>query len=156
MLSALFEQQKFAKRPWLNLTPKPWPPQIRVVSMPCWELFEDQDASYKQSILPPAVTARVSIEAGATFGWKQYVGDRGHCIGVDTFGASAPGPLLYEKFGISAQVLSNPKNPRRFGWYESLTLPCRSLYTLLYVRLGINDTPWSLLRHIPDSEKLEI
>lgn len=79
-----------------------------MVSLPCWELFEDQDAAYKQSVLPPAVTARVSIEAGSTFGWKQYVGDRGICIGVDTFGASAPGPLLYEKFGITpAAVVEN-------------------------------------------------
>ena len=76
-----------------------------MVSLPCWELFEDQDDSYKQSVLPPSVTARVSIEAGSTFGWKQYVGDRGICIGVDTFGASAPGPLLYEKFGITPKAV---------------------------------------------------
>ncbi|EIE18713.1 transketolase 7 [Coccomyxa subellipsoidea C-169] len=73
----------------------------RVVSMVCWELFEDQDESYKNSILPPDVTARVSVEAGSTFGWERYVGQKGKAIGVDSFGASAPAPILYEKYGIT-------------------------------------------------------
>ena len=58
----------------------------RVVSMPCWELFEEQPDAYRDDVLPPAVTARMSIEAGATFGWKQWVGDRGLAFGNDHFG----------------------------------------------------------------------
>ena len=73
--------------------------------MPCWELFEEQSAEYQESILPAAVTARVSLEAGSTFGWQKYVGSAGKCIGVDTFGASAPGPVLYEKFGITSAAV---------------------------------------------------
>merc|ERR1719387_107701 len=79
--------------------------KIRVVSMPCWELFEEQSAEYQESILPAAVTARVSLEAGSTFGWQKYVGSAGKCIGVDTFGASAPGPVLSEKFGITSAAV---------------------------------------------------
>jgi len=78
---------------------------VRVISMPCWEIFEAQSDSYKDSILPPSVTARVSIEAGSTFGWEKFVGDKGKSIGVDTFGASAPGPVLYEKFGITKEAV---------------------------------------------------
>ena len=73
----------------------------RVVSMPSWELFAEQDASYRDSVLPPERWQRVSVEAGVTFGWRQYVGDRGASIGVDTFGASAPGEVLFEKYGIT-------------------------------------------------------
>jgi transketolase len=79
---------------------------VRVISMPCWEIFEAQSQSYKDSILPPSVTARVSIEAGSTFGWEKFVGDKGKSIGVDTFGASAPGPVLYEKFGITKEAVA--------------------------------------------------
>jgi transketolase len=71
----------------------------RVVSMPCWELFEEQDAKYHEEILPAAVKARVSIEAGSTFGWSKWV-PNGFSIGVDTFGASAPAAKLYEHWGI--------------------------------------------------------
>jgi transketolase len=73
----------------------------RVVSMPSWELFELQDAAYKESVLPAARWQRVSVEAGVTMGWRTYVGDRGASVGVDTFGASAPGEVLYEKYGIT-------------------------------------------------------
>ena len=79
--------------------------KVRVVSMPCWERFEEQSAEYKESVLPAGVTARVSVEAGSTFGWGKYVGDAGKSIGVDTFGASAPGPTLYEKFGITTDAV---------------------------------------------------
>jgi len=72
----------------------------RVVSMPCWELFEDQDAKYHEEILPSAVKARVSIEAGSTFGWAKWV-PNGFSIGVDTFGASAPAGKLYEHWGLT-------------------------------------------------------
>ena len=61
--------------------------------------------SYKESVLPPDVKARVSLEAGSTFGWLRYVGSEGITIGVDTFGASAPGPALYEDFGITVEAV---------------------------------------------------
>ena len=64
--------------------------RVRVVSMPCWELFEAQTEEYKASVLPAEVTRRVSIEAGATLGWTRYIGASGIAIGVDRFGASAP------------------------------------------------------------------
>jgi transketolase len=78
----------------------------RVVALPSWELFEAQDADYRESVLPAAVTARVSIEAGATFGWGRYVGTAGASVGIDHFGASAPAKVLYEKFGITADNLT--------------------------------------------------
>jgi len=73
----------------------------RVVSMPCWELFAQQPAAYRDTVLPPDRRRRISIEAGVTMGWREWIGDRGIAIGVDRFGASAPGELLLEKFGIS-------------------------------------------------------
>ncbi|MBW4639294.1 MAG: transketolase [Gloeocapsa sp. UFS-A4-WI-NPMV-4B04] len=75
--------------------------KVRVVSMVCWELFQDQDESYRDSVLPKAVKKRISVEAGVTFGWCRYVGDEGVSIGIDTFGASAPGPVCMEKFGFT-------------------------------------------------------
>ncbi len=75
--------------------------RVRVVSMPCWELFEAQDDDYKESVLPPTVTRRVSIEAGATLGWSKYIGASGIAIGVDRFGASAPYTKIYEAFGLT-------------------------------------------------------
>ena len=75
--------------------------RVRVVSMPCWELFEAQDDDYKESVLPSAVTRRVSIEAGATLGWSKYIGASGIAIGVDRFGASAPYTKIYEAFGLT-------------------------------------------------------
>lgn len=79
--------------------------RARLVSMPSWELFEAQDAAYKESVLPAAVTARVSIEAGVTQGWHKYVGSRGIVIGLDRFGASAPYQVVYEKLGLTAQAV---------------------------------------------------
>ena len=73
----------------------------RVVSMPSWELFETQSAEYRQSVLPPAVQARVSVEAGSPFGWERYVGPGGAIIGVDRFGASAPGPEVMARYGFT-------------------------------------------------------
>jgi len=75
----------------------------RVVSMPSWELFEAQSAEYRQAVLPPAVHARVSVEAGSPFGWERYVGPRGAIIGVDRFGASAPGPEVMARYGFSVE-----------------------------------------------------
>jgi len=74
--------------------------KARVVSMPCWELFEQQDAAYKESVLPARVTARVSVEMASTFGWERYVGPQGKSIGMHTFGASAPLKDLLHKFGF--------------------------------------------------------
>jgi transketolase len=74
--------------------------KARVVSMPCWEIFDQQDAAYKESVLPAAVTARVSIEMGATLGWDRYVGPKGKIIGMRSFGASAPLKDLLPKFGF--------------------------------------------------------
>lgn len=76
--------------------------RARVVSMPCWETFEAQSLEYRELVLPAAVTARVSVEAGVTFGWSRWVGDRGVAIGIDRFGASAPGEVNMENFGFTA------------------------------------------------------
>ena len=75
----------------------------RVVSMPSWELFEDQPREYRDSVLPPAVTARVAIEQASTFGWERYVGNCGRIIGMRTFGASAPLKALQERFGFEPE-----------------------------------------------------
>jgi transketolase len=79
--------------------------RCRVVSMPCWDLFEAQDAKYRESVLPASISARVSIEAGVTFGWSRYLGSAGKAIGVDRFGASAPGEVIYEKLGLTAEAV---------------------------------------------------
>lgn len=79
----------------------------RVVSLPCWELFDAQDERYRDSVLPPGVKARLSIEAGATLGWQKYVGDNGASIGVDRFGASAPGQVVLEKYGFNPANVVN-------------------------------------------------
>jgi transketolase len=75
--------------------------RVRVVSMPSWELFARQDQAYRDSVLPPDVTARVSIEAGTTFGWQRWIGDAGIAVGIDRFGASAPGKTVARKLGVS-------------------------------------------------------
>jgi transketolase len=78
--------------------------KVRVVSMPCWEAFERQPAAYQESVLPAAMRAKtVSIEAGTTFGWAKYAGAS---IGHDDFGASAPAPILYKEFGITADAMA--------------------------------------------------
>ena len=74
---------------------------VRVVSMPCWELFAEQSQDYRDEVLPPDVRARVSIEAGITYGWERWVGDHGVSIGVDRFGASAPSARIYEELGLT-------------------------------------------------------
>ena len=79
--------------------------KVRVVSMPCWELFSIQDRSYQESVLPASVTARVSIEAGITLGWERYIGGHGVALGIDHFGASAPGDVLYKEFGLTVENL---------------------------------------------------
>ncbi len=77
--------------------------RVRVVSMPSWELFEQQNRSYRDEVLPPEVTARVSVEQASTFGWERYVGPGGARIGMETFGASAPLKELQKKFGFTAE-----------------------------------------------------
>jgi transketolase len=76
-----------------------------VVSMPCVEWFEEQDREYREQVLPPHVTARVSVEAGVGFGWRQYVGDAGEIISLEHYGASAAYEKLYEEFGITPECV---------------------------------------------------
>ena len=76
---------------------------VRVVSLPCWELFGAQDADYRDSVLPTGVP-RVAVEAGATLGWERYVGD-GPVVGVDRFGASAPGDELARRLGLTEEAV---------------------------------------------------
>lgn len=77
--------------------------KIRVVSMPCVDVFLAQDAAYCESVLPAAVTARVAVEAGVTAGWYQFVGLNGKVVGLDTFGESAPAPVLFKHFGFTVE-----------------------------------------------------
>src|SRR6185295_8320987 len=75
----------------------------RVVSMPSWELFEKQDVGYRDQVLPPSVGARLSIEAGGVLGWSRWVGDRGGSVGLERFGASAPGGIVLRELGFSVE-----------------------------------------------------
>ncbi len=82
----------------------------RVVSFPSWELFEAQDKTYRETVLPKKIRRRIAIEAGLPFGWERYVGEQGRVIAMHGFGASAPGELLFEKFGFSvAHVLEEAR-----------------------------------------------
>ncbi|GAX37585.1 transketolase [Nodularia sp. NIES-3585] len=84
--------------------------KVRVVSMPSTDLFDVQDAAYRESVLPKAVTKRLSVEAASSFGWHKYVGSEGDTVSIDTFGASAPGGVCMEKFGFSVDnVLAKAK-----------------------------------------------
>jgi transketolase len=75
----------------------------RLVSMPCWELFEEQTVEYRESVLPASVTARLAVEAGRSLGWERWVGAAGATISLDRFGASAPGDVLMREFGFTAE-----------------------------------------------------
>jgi transketolase len=79
----------------------------RVVALPCWEFFAAQDQTYRDSVLPPALKARVAVEAGSSFGWERYIGERGAVIGIDHYGASAPAGVLYREFGITVENVTN-------------------------------------------------
>jgi transketolase len=79
----------------------------RVVSLPCWEAFADQPEEYRDEVLPPGCEARVSVEAGITFGWERWVGPRGVSLGVDRYGASAPAPRIYEELGLTAAAVAD-------------------------------------------------
>jgi transketolase len=84
--------------------------KVRVVSMPSWEIFEQQSLEYRNSVFPPSVKARVAVEQASTFGWERYVGDKGRVIGMHTFGASAPLKELQKKFGfVPDQVIAVAK-----------------------------------------------
>lgn len=76
---------------------------VRVVSMPCWEVFDQQDVVYREQVLPPHITARLSIEAAVSLGWERYVGIRGRSLGVDTFGVSAPAKEVFKFFGFTVE-----------------------------------------------------
>jgi transketolase len=78
----------------------------RVVSLPSWDLFEEQDTAYRESVLPAAVTARVACEAACGFGWERWIGTRGRFVGMRSFGASAPAPALYKHFGITPEAVA--------------------------------------------------
>jgi transketolase len=79
---------------------------VRVVSMPSTDRFDKQEESYRNEVLPPAVTRRISVEAGTTFGWERWVGDEGYCIGIDHFGASAPAADVYNGFNLTAEEIA--------------------------------------------------
>jgi transketolase len=78
---------------------------VRVVSMPSWEIFEDQDEAYRKGVLPDNVKARVGIEAGISMGWYRYVGPAGKVISIQRFGASAPAPVIFEKLGFTPETV---------------------------------------------------
>jgi transketolase len=95
--------------------------KVRIVSLPSWELFEAQPRSYRDSVLPPSVKMRLAVEAGTTQGWHKYVSEEGDIIGVDRFGASAPGKVLMHEYGFTvdhvyerAMNLIN-RSPARWG-----------------------------------------
>ena len=79
----------------------------RVVSMPCLEWFEEQDESYRDTVLPPTVKARVSVEAGVKQGWRELVGDHGRIVSIDHYGASADYARIYTEFGITAEAVAD-------------------------------------------------
>ena len=79
--------------------------KVRVVSMPSWEIFEEQDAAYREAVLPAAIGRRVSFEAGVTFGWERWVGPLGVCVGINHYGASAPGATVAKELGLTADAV---------------------------------------------------
>ena len=81
--------------------------RTRVVSMPCWRLFDEQPQSYKDEVLPPSIGARMSIEAAATLGWSKYVGDHGFAFGIDEFGRSAPAASIAAEFGFTPEHVAD-------------------------------------------------
>ena len=99
---------------------------VRVVNLACWELFEAQDSTYRDSVLPPGVRRRLAVEAGATLGWSRFVGDQGAVLGIDRFGASAPGGRNMKEFGFTAdEIVTHAKKPvgccvlAERGWLRS-------------------------------------
>ena len=81
--------------------------RVRLVSLPCTQLFDAQDAAYRESVLPSTVTSRVAVEAGTTGLWWRYVGTAGRIIGIDHYGASAPGEEILQHFGFTAENVTS-------------------------------------------------
>jgi transketolase len=79
----------------------------RVVSMPSWEIFDRQDEEYRESVLPPSVKVRVSVEAGVSRGWRDYVGDGGASVSIERFGASAPGETVLTELGLTPENVAS-------------------------------------------------
>jgi transketolase len=77
--------------------------KAQIVSMPCWSLFQEQSAEYKESVIPSTVKARVAVEAGVRLGWDKWIGSYGEFVGIETFGISGPANEVFEKFGINAE-----------------------------------------------------
>jgi transketolase len=77
--------------------------KARLVSMPSWELFRRQPEDYRQAVLPPDVEARLAVEAGVSFGWREWIGEKGSLVCLDHFGASAPGGTLFKEFGFTPE-----------------------------------------------------
>src|SRR5690606_1649132 len=80
--------------------------RIRVVSMPCWELFEQQPDDYREHVLPGDARSRMAVEAGVSLGWSRWVGDAGETVTIDRFGGSAPGTTVLEKLGFTPQQIA--------------------------------------------------
>ncbi len=80
---------------------------VRIVSFPSWELFQQQDTAYQNSVLPPSIDIRLAVEAGVTQGWEKWVGGKGKIIGIDHFGASAPASILFNQFGFTVDNIVN-------------------------------------------------
>ena len=99
----------------------------RVVSMPCREWFDEQDDAYRESVIPAAVKARVSVEAGVSGSWRDIVGDAGRIVSINHYGASADGALLFKEFGFTAETVAaaarESLGPRRRGAGPRSTRP---------------------------------
>jgi transketolase len=78
---------------------------VRLVSFPSWELFALESPEYRESVLPPEVTARIAVEAGVSQGWERWVGERGVIMALNRYGASAPGKVIFENFGFTADAI---------------------------------------------------
>jgi transketolase len=87
----------------------------RIVSLPCWELFEDQPEAYREEVLPESCKVRVAVEAASPFGWERYVGRRGEILAMNGFGASAPADRLMAHFGFTAERVAEAVRRLRKG-----------------------------------------
>ena len=117
------------------------------MSLPCWERFEAQDATYRDEVLPPAVRKRVTVEVGVSLGWERWVGDEGAIIGLDHFGASAPAGTIFKEFGFTSERVADVG--RRVvreglrGRQPTLSSPHGSHPTLAHGDAGVDRTPGS-------------
>ena len=100
--------------------------RARVVSLPCWELFQAQDAAYRESVLPRAVRRRLSIEAGASLGWERWVGDEGAIIAIDRFGASAPAGTIFQELGFTVDHVTDVAHQVARGEIAGIVPPTAS------------------------------